>query len=397
MLTLKDRFLIARAVLSKPQMLRMKPSLNRFFIQYLSKFNIQNVSGNYIIHSHLPPLNSEAYTRFINEHLLARTQGPSHAQIGVTNSCMQNCVYCYNKKRSGTVLDTATIKKTIQDLKKLGVFWLGFTGGEPLLQKDLVSITDSVGDGCAIKIFTTGCGLTRQRAQDLAKAGLIYVSISLDHWQEEIHDRVRQYKGAYQSALKAIDIFKNLGSVHVSVSAVLSKEMIINDEAEEFLEFLIRLGVHEAWLSETKPSVEAFWNDTLVISEEERKKLVDLQDRYNRQGKITVNYLGHFEGREYFGCNAGHKMIYIDAFGEVSPCVFLPLSFGNIMKTNVSAVWKEMSRYFKTSDVCCINKNYKLLNKYYRGRMPVEKERSIEFMQEISPGLKSRFYQIFDE
>jgi hypothetical protein len=29
--------------------------------------------------------------------------------------------------------------------------------------------------------------------------------------------------------------------------------------------------------------------------------------------------------------------------------------------------------------------------------MPVEKERSIEFMQEISPGLKSRFYQIFDE
>jgi MoaA/NifB/PqqE/SkfB family radical SAM enzyme len=346
MLTLKDRFLIARAVLSKPQMLRMKPSLNRFFIQYLSKFSIQNVSGNYIIHSHLPPLNSEAYTRFINEHLLARTQGPSHAQIGVTNSCMQNCVYCYNKKRSGTVLDTATIKKTIQDLKKLGVFWLGFTGGEPLLQKDLVSITDSVGDGCAIKIFTTGCGLTRQRAQDLAKAGLIYVSISLDHWQEEIHDRVRQYKGAYQSALKAIDIFKNLGSVHVSVSAVLSKEMIINDEAEEFLEFLIRLGVHEAWLSETKPSVEAFWNDTLVISEEERKKLVDLQDRYNRQGKITVNYLGHFEGREYFGCNAGHKMIYIDAFGEVSPCVFLPLSFGNIMKTNVSAVWKEMSRYF---------------------------------------------------
>ena len=45
---------------------------------------------------------------------------------------------------------------------------------------------------------------------------------------------------------------------------------------------------------------------------------------------MVINYLGHFEGCESFGCNAGCKMVYVDAFGEVSPCVFLPFSFGNV-------------------------------------------------------------------
>lgn len=70
----------------------------------------------------------------------------------------------------------------------MGVFWLGFTGGEPLLHKDLVEIVKSVGDDCAIKLFTTGSNLTPQLAKELKEAGLLYVSISLDHWDEAEHD-----------------------------------------------------------------------------------------------------------------------------------------------------------------------------------------------------------------
>ena len=57
------------------------------------------------------------------------------------------------------------------------------------------------------------------------------------------------------------------------------------------------LGIDEAWLSEAKPSVQAFWNDDLVITEEERRWLVRLQDRATGAAGMTVNYLGHFEGR----------------------------------------------------------------------------------------------------
>lgn len=394
MSTFADRMTLLKAVLSSPQIIKAGPSIDWFLFRYMRKFQVTNVGGNLILHSHLPPVNSKAYTRFIDEHLLARTEGPSHAQIGLTNACPQNCVYCYNKDRRGKVMDKETIKGVIQDLKAMGVFWLGFTGGEPLLNKHIVEITDSVGDDCAVKLFTTGCTLTKELAADLRSAGLFSVSVSLDHWSEAEHDRVRRYDGAFRTALEAIEIFKSVG-VHVSVSAVLSKEMINNAQVEEFLEFLQGLEIHEAWLSETKPSVEAFWKEDLVINEEERTKLVDLQDRYNKDGKMTINYLGHFEGREHFGCNAGHKMIYVDAFGEVSPCVFTPMTFGNVRDRSVQEIFREMRRHFPSEGRCFINKNYGLLQKYYRGQAPIAREDTLKLMQEVHFDPFSEFYQLY--
>jgi MoaA/NifB/PqqE/SkfB family radical SAM enzyme len=394
MLTFKEQIRLAKSLLSNPRIIKVRPAVNWFLLQYFRRFKIINVDDNFILHSHLPSLNSRAYTRFIDEHLLAPTQGPSHAQIGLTNACPQNCRYCYNKDRSGKVMDTATIKRIIQDLKKMGVFWLGFTGGEPLLNRDIVEITDSIGDDCAVKLFTTGCTLTKELAADLKRAGLLYVSVSLDHWQEEEYDRLRRYKGAFKTALQAIELFKRLGGIHVGVSAVLSKDMIKRDEVEVFLQFLTELEIHEAWISEIKPSVEAFWNNDLLITEEERVKLVELQDRYNKEGKITVNYLGHLEGREHFGCNAGCKMVYVDAFGEVSPCVFTPMTFGNVRESSIEAIYREMKGYFPSEESCFINKNYSLLRKYYNGHYPICKEDTLKLMQEVSFGPFSRFQQL---
>ena len=268
------------------------------------------------------------------------------------------------------------------------------TGGEPLLQEDIVSITQSASDGCAVKLFTTGSTLSPQLAQDLRKAGLFSVSVSLDHWREEEHDRARATKGAFREALRAIEIFKNLGSLHVGVSAVLSREMIRRGEVDEFLQFLIGLEIHEAWLSEAKPSVEAFWDSNLVVTEEERKSLVALQDRYNSQGRITVNYLGHFEGREHFGCNAGHKMVYIDAFGEVSPCVFIPMTFGNVRETPIREIYADMRRHFPPAGSCFINRNYELLQRYRRP-LPLGRTESENLMSEIRFEPPSLFFKIY--
>lgn len=394
MVKIKNRLTLTKTLLSNPQILRANPSINWFLFQYLRKFRAIKVGGNVILHSHLPPLNSQAYTRFIKEHLLSKIEGPSHAQIALTNACPQNCEYCYNKDRKGKVIDTKTIKRVIKDLKEMGVFWLGFTGGEPLLQKDIIKITESVGNDCAVKLFTTGCTLTKQLAKDLRNAGLFSISVSLDHWKEEEHDKVRRYQGAFQTALKAIEIFKDLGEVHVGVSAVLSKEMIKKNQVEEFLDFLIRMEIHEAWLSECKPSVEDFWTDDLVVSEEERLKLVELQDRYNKEGKIIVNYLAHFEGKEHFGCNAGHKMVYVDPFGEVSPCVFIPMTFGNVGETSIKTIFKEMRKIFPSEDTCFINKNYGIIQKYFKGTAPLGIHESVKVVEEACFGPRSRFFDL---
>ena len=393
--SLKNSLPLTRIVGANPQMLKVSPSILWFLSGYMGKFRIREVGDNLILHSHLPPLNSPAYSRFVREHLLDRTSGPSHAQIGITNACPQRCEYCYNRNRQGQVMDTNTIVKTAKELKDMGVVWLGLTGGEPLLNRDIVRIVESVSGDCAVKLFTTGCTLTGEMAHQLKQAGLFSVSVSLDHWLEKEHDRGRRYEGAFREALKAIDIFQSAGGIQVGVSAVLSREMIEHDRVEEYLSFLDGLGVDEAWLSEVKPSLEAFWNDSLIITEEHRLKLVELQDRYNAGGRMTVNYLGHFEGKECFGCNAGNKMVYVDAFGEVSPCVFTPLSFGNVQNGSLPSIFAEMKDHFPSEDSCFINKNYRLLKRYSAGRKTLGKADTLKMLQEVRFGRLSRFNGLY--
>ncbi len=393
--SLKNSLPLARIVGSNPRMLRVKPSVLWFMSGYMSKFQIREIGGKLILHSHLPPLNSRAYSRFVNEHLLSMTPGPSHAQIGITNACPQNCEYCYNRNRQGRVMDKETIKSVAGQLKRMGVVWLGLTGGEPLLNKDIVEIVDSVAGDCAVKLFTTGCTLTPEKARDLKKAGLFSVSVSLDSAVEEEHDRARRYKGAYKQALKAIEMFQGAGGLHVGVSSVLSRDMIRAGNVEAFLEFLKRLDIDEAWLSEVKPSIEAFWDENLVITEEDRLKLVKLQDHYNAGSKMTVNYLGHFEGRECFGCNAGHKMVYVDAFGEVSPCVFTPMSFGNVQSGSVTDIVTAMGKLFPSEEGCFVNRNFRLLQRYSARAKVTSRPDTVKMLEEIRFGPLSKFNALY--
>jgi len=377
-----------------PHLLRVRPAAGLFFLKYMRKFRVRRVGENLILHSHLPPLNSPAYSAFVREQLVERRDLPTHAQVGLTNACPQRCVYCYNRDRKGRALDTAEILSVVRDLKRLGVRWMGWTGGEPLLNRDIVHITEEASDACAVKLFTTGSTLTPETARDLRNAGLFSVSVSLDHWTEEVHDANRGVKGAFATALRAIDIFRSVDGLHVGVSAVLSREMIRTGQTEEFLAFLESLGVHEAWLSEVKPSVSAFWNDALVVAEEDRVRLVRLQDRYNKRGGLTLNYLGHFEGREHFGCNAGHKMIYVDAFGEVSPCVFTPMTLGSVRERPLAEIVREMTARFPSQNSCFINGNYKEFQARSKGEIPIPREASLELLESVKFGPPADFFKV---
>jgi MoaA/NifB/PqqE/SkfB family radical SAM enzyme len=245
---------------------------------------------------------------------------------------------------------------------------------------------------CAVKLFTTGCTLTPQRARDLRNAGLFSVSVSLDHWDEARHDRNRGYPGAFQEALRAIRIFQDTGGVHVGVSAVLGADLIEERRVEEYLDFLQGLGIHEAWLSEAKPAVQSAGDDIRVISASERRYLIELQDSRNRRGPMTVNYLGHFESEEHFGCNAGCKMVYVDAFGGVSPCVFTPLEFGNVRDRPLADIFRQMKGCFNSQGGCFINKNYKLFRVLAASGEPVITGASAaELMSRAAFGSAPRF------
>lgn len=385
------RFWRMLKALADPNYLRVRPGITRSLLRYLRRFRLKETGNHLVIHSHLPPINSSAYRRFTLLHLIKRIEGPTHAQVGVTPNCPQKCGYCYNQGRQGTPLDFESLLKTVNGLKRLGVVWTGFTGGEPLLLQNLETLIESAAETSAVKIFTTGYGLSVERARSISKAGCFSIAVSLDHRQEHIHDAARQTPGAWQTALSGIRAALDCGNLHVSVSSVISPEMIQSEEIFAHLEFLRSLGIHEAWLSEPKPAAPRHWGNVTPFREEDRLRLIRIQDEANRKGDMTVNYLGHFEGAETFGCNAGRRMIYVDAWGEVSPCVFAPLSFGNVRTQDITDIYREMRTLFPPRKSCFVHQNHLLFRNHYQGRTPLNPGQSRQVALEAPLGSPSQF------
>jgi len=132
----------------------------------------------------------------------------------LTQSCNLKCVHCYahaTTRASANELTTAAGKLLIDDIAQFGTPVILFSGGEPLIRKDLPELAEyAVKKGMRAVISTNGTLITGDTARRLKAIGLSYVGISLDGL-EEINDRFRGVVGAFQSALKGIENCKAAG------------------------------------------------------------------------------------------------------------------------------------------------------------------------------------------
>jgi len=125
----------------------------------------------------------------------------------ITRKCNLKCVHCYAHAKATTgnnELTTQQGRELIDDLAQFGVPVLLFSGGEPLVRKDLPELAAfAVKKGMRAVISTNGTLISAATARILKDIGLSYVGISLDGMQE-INDRFRGVKGAFESALEGI-------------------------------------------------------------------------------------------------------------------------------------------------------------------------------------------------
>ena len=125
----------------------------------------------------------------------------------VTRSCNLKCVHCYahaKDQQFENELSTKEGKALIDDLSAFGAPVMLFSGGEPLVRKDLPELAAyAVEKGMRAVISTNGTLITPELARTLKAIGLSYVGISLDG-MEEVNDRFRGVKGAYKAALDGI-------------------------------------------------------------------------------------------------------------------------------------------------------------------------------------------------
>jgi len=125
----------------------------------------------------------------------------------VTRKCNLKCVHCYaqaTEQAPADELTTAEGKTLIDDLAAFGAPVMLFSGGEPLIRKDLPELAAyAVDRGMRAVISTNGTLITPAVARNLKSIGLSYVGISLDG-MKPINDKFRGVPGAFDKALEGI-------------------------------------------------------------------------------------------------------------------------------------------------------------------------------------------------
>jgi 12,18-didecarboxysiroheme deacetylase len=124
-----------------------------------------------------------------------------------TRRCNLKCIHCYSSSqniRYDDELTTEEGKVLISDLASFGCPVLLFSGGEPLMRKDLPELVRfAVDKGMRAVISTNGTLITEEKADIFSDMGLSYVGVSLDGIGK-INDRFRGVPGAFDAAMKGI-------------------------------------------------------------------------------------------------------------------------------------------------------------------------------------------------
>lgn len=156
----------------------------------------------------------------------------------VTRKCNLKCVHCYAQAKDETFkneLSTQEGKDLIDDLANFGVPVLLFSGGEPLVRKDLPELADyAVKKGMRAVISTNGTLISPDTAKVLKEIGLSYVGISLDG-METVNDKFRGVPGAFKAALEGIENCKQAG---IKVGLRFTINRFNKDEVEAVFDLL---------------------------------------------------------------------------------------------------------------------------------------------------------------
>ena len=132
----------------------------------------------------------------------------------ITRACNLRCIHCYAHATDGSAgdeLSTEEGRRMIDDLAAFGAPVLLFSGGEPLVRKDMPQLAAyAVEKGMRAVISTNGTLINRSTAQTLKQIGLSYVGISLDGL-EPVNDHFRGVNGAFKKALRGIENCQQAG------------------------------------------------------------------------------------------------------------------------------------------------------------------------------------------
>lgn len=272
--------------------------------------------------------------------------------IAVNYACNLNCRHCsatIMEKPGVPILSVEEYSRIAAGLRREGCLVFHFTGGEPLLRDDLEDIIRAFKSShCGISVQTNGQLVTRERLLSLKRAGMDILCVSIDSGIAEEHDSFRRMPGAFDKAVKAVGIAKELG-LRVALSTCISHKNLRTPGLQKLIEFVEEQDIW-CYFNLAVPAGNWRENEDMLLTPEDRRYMENLLDKHpSCRTDFNNNYVR-------WGCSAVKEKLYLTAYGDVMPCPFIQISFGNLRKEDIGTIRRRALKIkvFQTYHQICI-------------------------------------------
>ena len=314
-----------------------------------------------------------ATTRSPRSVTFADRDKPIYAVWEITLRCNQACAHCGSRagptEERPDELSTAELLEVAAELVRLGTREVTLIGGEAYLRDDIFDIVHFLSaQGIRVTMQTGGRGLSPRLAKALKDAGMKAVGVSVDG-PEEIHDVLRDSVGSWRSAMRALEVCKEVGLVTSSNTQVNNLNAHMLREIGAMIKktgvrvWRVQLTVpmgraadRPEWILDPPKILDVI--DTLAAMQLEevamvRAKGLPPERAFNIMSSNNVGYYGPHEqvlrsrpgGDEAYwrGCQAGVYTIGIESDGTVKGCPSLPTApytGGKVRDLGLEEIWK---------------------------------------------------------
>src|SRR5437660_3947053 len=273
----------------------------------------------------------------------------------LTYRCPLHCPYCSNptRARNDGELTTDEWRRVFRDAPGRGVVQLGFSGGEPLVRRDLAELVRDAREArLYTNLITSGVGLDKSRASELREAGLDSVQLSFQSDDVDLADEIAGAR-AHQRKLAAASFIRAAG-IPLSLNFVIHRRNI--DRLPQMLELAESLGAERVELANVQFYGWAFLNRAALLPTREqvtRARAIAIAAKARPPRSMEIFYVlpDYYESRPKPCLNGwGQRYLTVNPIGDVLPCptassAIPDLHFENVRARNLDWIWRESESF----------------------------------------------------
>lgn len=291
---------------------------------------------------------------------------PSVMYVELTYRCTCKCSFCDRWKigpeMASRELTTEEMKKLFKDAYGIGVRYVGFTGGEAFLRKDIFELGEYARSlGMNITVASNGTLINEGNIERIAKT-FNSIAISMDGFKKETHDSLRGVEGVYDKAMRALELIKQ-HKLPVTVNMVVNSKNYL--EIDDYLAYFQSKNI-PVQLTPVHDYAGSFLNVNQNIKNWDVGKFnAEWQRLTQKYPLLTRGFYQHVPKfiedpkslTHVYTCFAGSVVLFVNPLGDVFPCEFLRSKMGNVSEKPLKQIWSEaleLRKYISSPKRACV-------------------------------------------